>query len=319
MNVYERRYAFRGHAVGVAGRVADVRDPVELWMTPFSGPGSVEVEPDRRSAKAGAYGDIRVLGAAVLPVIGGVSESVVNGFKSRILSFDKAEAKSVGTRDGERPSTSVSSAVDNLVVSSDSSDEGVRPRLQVGRVRAQLGSGRGQTSDETSIAPILELDDVVVNGVRLEVVIHKELLEIQTKGRLEDYYRRLSERDKWRIVPRPSKRWLFWDVFPRKMMYSVVKEIRADGLEGAEIEGHMIWLPNRRDPRMTIALGEVIKGYGSTRLTAIRTRLKYDDAGGGYGDSEGPAPRSARLRPAGGGGSGEVVGGEVEENGDDHP
>jgi hypothetical protein len=254
-----RRYVFSGHAVGVAAQF------------------------HRLGELTGLNHVVPTLGAAVLPVTGGLSHSRAQDYDYKVdepwsrslLKVKHVQSKAHGaeTRDGYQ--TEVTSEIDEI---------GVVEKLHIERVVLHMSSTKSADGP-----PEIRTSGNKIDGMRLgKVYVHVDLdddtlCSCGTKQQLADFYAAQSgdyrQKNSWRFHTQPDAAAI--QEHSGYYKCTLARDIRlsgpADEVARISVEGNRIYWPGFG----RIFVAEVLVGARERRMTMVRLAMGSDAGGSG--------------------------------------
>jgi len=260
MTKSSKRYVFSGHAVGVAAH--------------FHRLGKLE----------GLNHAIPAVGAAVLPVTGGLSQADVADYhypvekpwKRSLISVVHVASSALGTLEQDGYRTVVHSKIQNV---------DIVEKLHIDLVELNMSSTRKGTKPPAIRTAGNHIEGMRLGKVEVTVVLDNETLEhCGTKQQLADYYARqdeaFRERHAWRFGTRAGAPAI--QDHNGYYHFSLVQQIKLSGSKRdlAKIprprHNQIVWPGFGR-----IFLGEVLVGDNQRRMTMVRLDMGSDAGGSG--------------------------------------
>src|SRR5262245_27962384 len=243
----DRRYVFRGNAVGVAGHIHRPEDSI-IW----------------------------VQGVSSLPVIGGYARSCIDRVKcGEVLSFDAIFTRATGdySEKDKAFKTLANSVVKGLQVDG---------RLTADSLESTLAATHGENADESSITLSgTSITNLRIDGYPIDVTIDTDLCaKFTTRKSVTEAYTKNTDK----LFDRYAKRFFLpqnqkpdQKRIPETggyMVCSIVSEVRTAHPK-VVVDGHILTLEGFGQ----IFLGELLIGSQSRRLTLLRLKLGSPIAG----------------------------------------
>jgi hypothetical protein len=232
---------------------------------------------------------IAVEGQSSLPVIGGLSESVVPNSHPdwvRVFSYTDATTRAEGVLNGNTAVTTVSASLKNVKIvnraspgeSADLSDV----VFSAGALSLTLRSthGRGQPKIEFATPP--QVDGLSLGGLPITLTLRQEFMKLSKMQDLEDKFRSnktffADTRDAFMRTD-PDKPPAFGQKIPRMNNgYAVCSFVKSIQWGEQTIPGHVL----SKVGFGTIYFGEMLVNDNNRRVTFARFELGSDDEGEG--------------------------------------
>ena len=254
------RYVFSGHAVGVAAQFHRLGEMENLEHV------------------------IPALGAAVLPVTGGLAHArstcyeypVEKPWKRSLLSVRHVESRAVGKRDDDSFVTEVHSVIE---------DVNVLEKLHIRRVELHMKSSKKEDGVPTVSTSGNIIDGMQLGNVHVAVDLDDDLLgSCGNRDQLAKHFAGLEPEEKkriaWRFRTDPGAAEI--RTFGERCHCTLVTAIHLSGPEDElekipEPKRNVIYWPGFG----RIYLGEVLVGERDRRLTMVRLDMGSDAGGSG--------------------------------------